>query len=221
MCFSATASFSASAILVSVGAYCIYKTCKQDIRYLPFGIMPLCYGIQQLLEGFVWVGFNSNNISMIKYASFGFLFFAFALWPALCPVSAAYVESKKSRKKLMKIFTVVGVTLGLLIYIPLLYGGTTFTTSIVKDSILYETSRPLLLKNIYTLLYMIIIIVPFVICSKIKVKVYGYLLLLSVIISFWKLYYAFFSIWCFMAAFLSMYIIYMINDICLHKRIKD
>ena len=50
MCFSATASFTAAAILIPSGLYCLKESNQLDKRYWAFAILPFMFGLQQLLE---------------------------------------------------------------------------------------------------------------------------------------------------------------------------
>ena len=56
MCFSATASFSAGAVLLGLGTLAL-KTASRP-RELPFAAIPLLFAIQQLSEGVIWLTFR-------------------------------------------------------------------------------------------------------------------------------------------------------------------
>ena len=55
MCFSATASFSAGAALLIVGAVTVRRARRR--AELPFSLIPVLFGIQQLIEGAIWLTF--------------------------------------------------------------------------------------------------------------------------------------------------------------------
>ena len=50
MCFSAEASFGASAALLPVGAYCVMRSARGDRRFLPLGLAPIAFGVQQRFQ---------------------------------------------------------------------------------------------------------------------------------------------------------------------------
>lgn len=57
MCFSASASFAASAILASAGVASIRKAA--DSSQVPFAAIALIFSAQQFCEGFLWIGLTS------------------------------------------------------------------------------------------------------------------------------------------------------------------
>ncbi len=58
MCFSAQASFGASAVLGIMGIYALRKA-KQQERFL--AMVPLLFAIQQACEGIVWVTYANPS----------------------------------------------------------------------------------------------------------------------------------------------------------------
>ena len=75
MCFSATASFSAAAILVPAGIYCFKKSTSLEKPYWLIALLPLIFGIQQLFEGFVWLALEPGGGGQTRLPAMGFLFF--------------------------------------------------------------------------------------------------------------------------------------------------
>jgi len=58
MCFSATASFSAGAVLRGIGALTL-KAARRPCEW-PFAAIPLLFAIQQLIEGMIWLTFSAD-----------------------------------------------------------------------------------------------------------------------------------------------------------------
>ena len=56
MCFSATASFGASAVLGVIGVAAVAKAKTKPQRL--FASIPLVFAVQQLSEGFLWLSQN-------------------------------------------------------------------------------------------------------------------------------------------------------------------
>ena len=76
MCFSATASFTVSALLIPTGIYCLKESIATKREYLPFSLWPLFFAIQQAFEGILWLGMGNNQLKLIHSTSLGFLFFS-------------------------------------------------------------------------------------------------------------------------------------------------
>ncbi|WP_420856726.1 DUF6629 family protein [Sulfuriflexus mobilis] len=61
MCFSATASFTASALLLPVGVYCLHEARQAKKPYWLLAVMPLLFAIQQFLEGQRWLAVQAHQ----------------------------------------------------------------------------------------------------------------------------------------------------------------
>lgn len=81
MCVSAPVSFLMGAALLPLGAYASHKAEQIDRSYLPLAAFPLAFGIQQILEGIVWLKVDSPNSQLLYIAAFGFLFFSHFFGP--------------------------------------------------------------------------------------------------------------------------------------------
>ena len=56
MCFSATASFTAAAIVGSIGAVTLWKAARlRDRALLPIAAFPVLFALQQTVEGLLWL----------------------------------------------------------------------------------------------------------------------------------------------------------------------
>ncbi|PIQ77244.1 hypothetical protein COV82_05530 [Candidatus Peregrinibacteria bacterium CG11_big_fil_rev_8_21_14_0_20_46_8] len=113
MCFSAEASFVAAGALGVTGAASLGHV--QQRREIPLALIPLFFAIQQTIEGILWlVGTTSEYATLLSY---GFLFFAYLVWPTFVPYAFYLVEKKPRLKSLFKFVAVLGifVTFGLLL----------------------------------------------------------------------------------------------------------
>ncbi len=97
MCFSATASFTASAVLFTLGAVAIRSTAHK--RELPFAAIPLLFAVQQLSEGLVWMGLDRGLPALSDPMAQVFAFFALVLWPAYVPLTVWLAEPAGSRRR--------------------------------------------------------------------------------------------------------------------------
>ena len=61
MCFSASASFSAAALLLGIGALTLRSAlATRQPRALLFAAIPILFAIQQLIEGVIWLTFTDE-----------------------------------------------------------------------------------------------------------------------------------------------------------------
>jgi hypothetical protein len=96
MCFSASASFGAGALLVVIGVASLKKT-HHHSQYLFAGI-PLIFGIQQIAEGVLWLTLrNEDALNLQIISTYVFLFFAQIVWPVWVPTAILLLEHKMNR----------------------------------------------------------------------------------------------------------------------------
>ena len=217
MCFSASASITAAAFLIPTGGYAIYSSLElKRYHYLLLACVPVFFGIQQLIEGGVWLALAADNTSYIHLFSLGFVFFSHFFWPFWIPLSI-YVISKKQRCKrswVMLLITIIGAVLGLISYLPMLMNAYSIQTHMCANSIQYNTHTildALINTHVGKYIYIGIIILPALISRDWAVKLFGGLIFLSVLATYLFYSYAFNSVWCFFSAIISIYIIYIIR----------
>lgn len=56
----------------------------------------------------------------LRVAALGFMFFAYLLWPFLVPLAVGRAEPKPERRRICRRFAMVGLLIGLSLYLPLL-----------------------------------------------------------------------------------------------------
>ena len=100
MCFSAHASFAAGAALLPAGVYCVRSALRKDTRYTLLALVPVVFGIQQVSEGFVWLGLEQDDAALVRHASVMYLFLALAFWPCWIALSLLVPETRPRQKKL-------------------------------------------------------------------------------------------------------------------------
>lgn len=210
MCFSATASFSASAILIPVGVYTLVRSYHGDKRYLALASFPLLFGLQQAVEGLEWLTIARGMQLETHITALGFLFFAYFLWPLLVLLSAYYLEAGAARRSFFLFLGMLGGLFGLSLYMPLLLNMNWLSVEIVRASILYQPTLiydDIIPRTGIRIFYAAIVGIPLLLSSVAIVRIFGVLILLSVVSGFLFFEYAFTSIWCFIAAILSIYIV--------------
>ncbi len=199
MCFSAQASFGASALLGLIGLYSLRKARSEE---QPLAFVPLLFSLQQACEGVVWVTHaNAAYTTITHIATYAFCFFAFFVWPIWIPFTTLRMETKPLRKKMLWPLLFLGSSVsGFLMYCVIAHGiGLEISCSHIK----YDIVLPGRLSTLGAVFYCIATILPFFISSKRWMPFFGILTGLSVAITcyFYNTY--FISIWCFFAALLS------------------
>lgn len=83
MCFSATASFVAGGTLSVVGGGTLSRV--QHRREVPFVHISLLFGIQQIVEGFVWLGLTYQAPELKQTMTYVYSAFSHVLRPMYVP----------------------------------------------------------------------------------------------------------------------------------------
>jgi hypothetical protein len=212
MCFSAEASFAASAVLAPAGAYCATAAYHKDRRLLPLALVPLAFAAQQCAEGLVWQGLHSQEPELVLRASLVFLFFAIPFWPFWIPFCLAIGKPSSPLR-----FLLVGLILLSAVWIWFSYPlfgepDRWLKTQIVKHSIqysfedmpTYRMASPI----VWRLLYLAEIGVPLLAVSwnrRTAIQLIGGLAVgVASLIAYLVFWYAFTSVWCFSAAWVSL-----------------
>ncbi|WP_433989425.1 hypothetical protein SuNHUV7_40370 (plasmid) [Pseudoseohaeicola sp. NH-UV-7] len=216
MCFSASASFVTAAALVPVGIHTLTVGLKTDRRFLGFAVFPIVFAVQQVLEGGLWMAINRADGSQAHVLALGFLFFAYFLWPFIVPLAAFLVERQRKRKMFFLFVTVVGCLLGLSLFVPLLFHPDWLPIRIVKHSIDYNSTLiwdDIVPHSVLRVVYAGVVCIPLLTSSAKPIRIFGVLITLSVIVGFLFANYAFTSVWCFMAAIVSGYMLFVMRQV--------
>ncbi len=204
MCFSAGASFAASAIIGTIGIVTLKKAKTKD--EIPFASIPLLFAAQQAAEGMVWIGLS--NESWKHFPVYIFLIFAQLVWPVWIPFSVLRLENDRARRTIIKtIFGVGGCSSLYLLYCLLVYD---VKAEIHSEHILYTLSFPSAFTWIASVFYFVPTVVTLFISSIKRVQLLGLAVLAAFIFS--KMYFTehLISVWCFFAGILSIIIFWII-----------
>lgn len=214
MCFSAVASFTSAALLVPLGIYASNLAWRKDSRYLSLTIVPIFFGIQQGIEGMEWLSLKSSQPDMIRFFALGFLFFAYGFW-LVCPSLAMWIIERRPKvKRRLLTIGLIGLLFGASLYLPLWIYPDWLTIVIFHASIAYQTQLiydRFLSRDMVHLIYLVIVLSPLYLSNLDRVRFFAGLIALSMIASSYFFNYAFVSIWCFWAALLSLYIVYIVK----------
>ena len=216
MCFSATASFTSAALLVPISIYASKIAWSKDSRYLPLALIPLVFGIQQGFEGIFWLLLNDNQANLLRLVALGFLFFSHGFWLVWPSLTALILDHRHWAKKLFLTTTLIGLLFGLTLYVPFLLYPNWLSVTISHGSIDYQTQiiyDRFFSYHITRLIYALIALGPLCLSEPTHLRIFGGLIALSVLFTHWFFDYAFVSVWCFLAAALSVYVTYILYSL--------
>ncbi len=207
MCFSAPISFLSSALLTTIGIYSLMK--MPDRRFTLFAAIPILFGLQQLSEGFVWLGIAPHLTSSI------FLTFALLIWPIWMSPALYMLERSQWHKQILLITGGLGlIWSGTLLYLLLTYGA---VVNAQCAHIYYALNIPWHLPTPLSIMcYYIPTILPFILSSYRALRLFGFLCTLFIGITLFFWHHFFISVWCFFSAILSLMVYHAIMHLHRH-----
>ena len=202
MCFSATASFSAGVVLIGLGTLTLRAVSHP--RELLLAAIPLLFGMQQVIEGAIWLTFLYETPLWNSVMTHLFSFFSHVLWPVYVPVAVLLVEPPGWRQSALTLFVTAGAAVGAyLAYTLVAFGVVSRPTG---QHIEYVS--PHFFAVAVMSLYLLSTTVSPLFSTYRLVRVFGVLALLSFGAAYYFYAAWFISVWCFFAAILSA-IIYL------------
>ena len=198
MCFSTTASFSAGALLLGLGALTL-KSARHP-RQLALAAIPLLFAIQQLSEGVIWLTFRYEAPLINAVMTHVYSFFSHVLWPIYVPVAVLLIEPPGRRRRALFVLAATGLAVGAY----LLYFLVAFPVVSLPTGQHIEYVSPHFFAATTMTLYLLSTTVSPILSTHIMVKVFGVLALLSFAAAYYFYATWFISVWCFFAALLSV-----------------
>lgn len=216
MCVSAEVSFGMAGLLVAGGTFAIQKARHTDIRYVPLAAFPVLVGVQQAVEGTVWIQADAENLQHL--AALVYLFFTWMVWTSYVPYMTARLEGSRRKRLLFLRFAQAGFVLGLVLYLPNFWNPDWLEVGIINHSIAYQCTLitdSVLPRSVPYFLYLALIALPPLLSSHRALNIFGAGLVAFVPLTYFFFYYAHISVLCFFAAVMTLYIIYVIlHDKC-------
>ena len=207
MCFSAGASFGASAVIAVIGIASLKKTTTLSQRVL--AMIPLFFAIQQFIEGFLWIALQNPEYEEYRHAlTLGFLFFAWLIWPFYIPFSMLMLEKNIVRRRILLSFLAIGtfVTCGFL-YVMIFR---TVVSSVAAYHINYMMDFEPPIKWFFGLLYLIPTVGSMMVSSVKRMWGLGFINFSSYVFSRIFFFGYVVSVWCFFGALASVIILWYI-----------
>jgi hypothetical protein len=202
MCFSAPASFVAGVGLLGIGALTVKRVRTRG--ELLYALIPWLFGIQQLLEGMLWLTFSNHAPMLNTWLTYLYVFFSNVLWPIYVPLAVLALEVVPWRRRVIVGIASVGAAvsaylLGILLLFPV-------TSSVDCQHIRYDFQNPY--EQTTIMVYVIVTCVSLLCSSHRRVAAFGVAVLASEA-AVYMLYMAWFvSVWCFFAAVLSVLVLW-------------
>ena len=200
MCFSATASFTASAALGMVGVATLRRVTHR--REIPLAAIPLLFGVQQFIEGLIWLSFGSAPLISTAPLTFVYTLFSHVLWPIYIPFAVFLLETVLWRRRAIAALQVAGVGIGL--YLLSTFAQFPITSRVIGKHIVYESPHFYIL-TVMTI-YVTATCVSGMLSSHRIVRLFGFAAFVAFIAADIIHVATLVSVWCFFAAILSFII---------------
>lgn len=198
MCFSSSASFIAGTTLCVIGVASLKEV--KGRSEIPFAMIPLLFGIQQLTEGVIWLSF-SHDMPLLKQAmTYLYSLFSHVVWPIYVPFAIGIMEAVRWRRRVLNAILAIGFTVGLFLLYWIIVGP--LNAEVISNHIVYRSP------HFYSIPAMIFYFTATCgsgfFSSHGFVKLLAALLIVTLIAAQIVHSIALVSIWCFFAAILSM-----------------
>ena len=201
MCFSASASFTAGAVLSVIGVVTIRKAQAPSQR--PFAAIPLIFAIQQISEGFLWMALSNRGFEHLQqFTMYTFLFFAQVVWPFWVPFATLKFEERSERRKILIVLTAIGTIVSVYLgYCLVMYN---VSATIEGLHISYLQDYPIQLGLTSAVFYLAATLAPAFFSSARYMWLLGAVIFVSYLITtiFYNDYVV--SVWCFFASVISI-----------------
>lgn len=198
MCFSATASFIAGAGLLAVGAVTMSRVRRR--AELPFALIPGLFGVQQLIEGGLWLTLPDNAAVGNTVLTHLFSFFSHVLWPIYVPIAVLLLEPEAWRRRVLMAIAVAGAAVGLYLFYFLVTEP--IVSKVVGRHISYQSPHFYIVAVM--VLYVLATCVSSFISSCKTIRWFGAATFVALLAAYAFFAFWFISVWCFFAAILSV-----------------
>ncbi len=207
MCFSATASFSASAVLLGMGTLTL-KSTKHRRDWL-FAAIPLLFAVQQFIEGVIWLSFDYEASLLNSVMTYAYTFFSHVLWPLYLPLAVICMEPQGWRRNTLFGFVATGAIVSLyLLYYLVFYP---VASAPIGHHVLYIS--PHFYKEAVISAYVLASVFGSLLSSHRMVNAFGILSLLSFMVASYFYTAWLISTWCFFCALLSVIIYFHVKEV--------
>jgi hypothetical protein len=210
MCFSATASFTAAAVLGAAGALTLSKAAGHGRALLPLAAFPLAFAAQQAVEGLLWLELPRPTPAPYRPALVhAFQAYAEIFWPVFAPLAALLIEPVRWRRWVLAFCLAVGAALALVLLIKMIQHP--YFAFIAGGHIIYRNDYDY--PTGIEAPYLIATVAPLLLSSGKAVQALGVVVLVAFFGSYMLARDAYISVWCFFAALASVMVYLHISDV--------
>ena len=202
MCFSATASFTAAAVIGSVGVVTLRSAAaKPDHRILALAAFPILFALQQVVEGLLWLNLTAPEPGALRgVLVHAFQGYAEVFWPTFAPLEALLIERERWRRILISICLAIGVALSIYLLVAMI--GHPYQASVGDGHIVYRNDFQYP-KGIEAP-YVVATTLSLLMCSAKEVQRLALVILIGFAVAYVSFHHAYISVWCFFAAVASV-----------------
>jgi hypothetical protein len=202
MCFSATASFSAAAVIGSVGIVTLSSAAaKPDHRILALAAFPMLFALQQVVEGFLWLDLASPEPGTLRGTLVhAFQGYAEVFWPTFAPLAALLIERQRWHRILISVCLAIGVALSIYLLVAMI--GHPYQASIGEGHIVYRNDFQY--PTGIEAPYVVATTLSLLLSSDKHVQRLALVILIGFAVAYVSFHHAYISVWCFFAAIASV-----------------
>lgn len=205
MCFSATASFSSAGLLAVVGGLCLHQRPRR--HELPYALIPFLFGIQQLLEGLIWLTLRDHASAFScrseNALTQGYSLFSQVFWPIFVPLAVGLLEATAWRRRAIALCALSGLTVGMYLLAAMIQRPV--TAQLVAHHIAYDFDHSHVVTA--SILYFVGACAAPLFSSHRSVRLFGVAALASSFISYLIFETWFISVWCYFAGLMSCFVL--------------
>ena len=210
MCFSATASFAAAAVLGAAGAVTLGRASSFGRALLPLAAFPLFFAVQQATEGLLWLELPQREPGPLRPVLVHmFQVYTEVLWPVFAPLAALLIEPIRWRRWIIGLCLAVGACLAVFLLIKMIQHP--YFAFIAGGHILYRNDYDY--PTGIEVPYVLATVGPFLLSSGKAVQLLGIVVLVAFFASYMLARDAYISVWCFFAAIASVMVYVHVSDV--------
>ena len=166
-------------------------------------MIPALFGVQQLIEGALWLTFPDRAPHANSVLTHAYSFFSHVLWPIYVPISVLLLEEGAWRRKVLAGIAMAGAAVGLYLLCFLLTEPV--ISRVVERHIRYDS--PHFFAAAVMSLYVVATCASSLVSSCSTIRLFGLATFVALLAAYALYAYWFISVWCFFAALLSVIVL--------------
>ncbi len=194
------ASFTSATLLLAVGGVASLQV--RTKAELPYALIPVMFGLQQILEGLIWIALGDGGSSVARYGpalTQVYSLFSQVLWPVYIPVAVWMLEPRPRQRKVLMAISAAGALVSLFLLYSMFENPV--TAHLQGHHIAYAFTHVHVVSA--SLLYLLGTCVAPLLSHHASVRLFGAAALLSALLAYIVFSTWFISVWCFFAGALS------------------